>query len=93
MMVRRHGNETHCLFPDAVRIALIWFKDNFIKCNDRAALVKTWLPVEFEPEDYAWLDQLVYDRALHLVSLYNSVISACADHRLTESHGGAQGAS
>ncbi|KAF8504934.1 hypothetical protein JB92DRAFT_2738142, partial [Gautieria morchelliformis] len=46
--------------------ALIWFKNNFIKCNDRAALVKTWLPVEFEAEDSAWIDQLVHDRALQL---------------------------
>ncbi|KAH7883091.1 kinase-like protein [Phlebopus sp. FC_14] len=45
--------------------ALNWFKDQFIKCNDRAALVKTWLPVQYDgPKIY--LDQLVYDRALLL---------------------------
>ncbi|KIJ64719.1 hypothetical protein HYDPIDRAFT_28086 [Hydnomerulius pinastri MD-312] len=45
--------------------ALAWFKDQFIKCNDRAALVKTWLPVQYDgPKIY--LDQLVYDRALML---------------------------
>ncbi|KAG6334702.1 hypothetical protein ID866_4381 [Astraeus odoratus] len=45
--------------------ALSWFKDQFIKCNDRAALVKTWLPVQYHgPKIY--LEQLVYDRALYL---------------------------
>ncbi|KAI6038635.1 kinase-like protein [Pisolithus marmoratus] len=45
--------------------ALSWFKDQFIKCNDRAALVKTWLPVQYDgPKIY--LEQLVYDRALLL---------------------------
>ena len=56
--------------------ALGWFKDHFIKCNDRAALVKTWLPVQYDGPK-SWLDQLVYDRALVLVrclvrSLYAS---------------------
>ncbi|KAF6745988.1 other/ULK/ULK protein kinase [Ephemerocybe angulata] len=45
--------------------ALSWFKDHFIKCNDRAELVKTWLPAQYEGPK-AWLDQLVYDRALML---------------------------
>lgn len=45
--------------------ALCWFKDHFIKCNDRAALVKTWLPVQYDGPK-SWLDQLVYDRALVL---------------------------
>ncbi|KIK96084.1 hypothetical protein PAXRUDRAFT_826357 [Paxillus rubicundulus Ve08.2h10] len=45
--------------------ALAWFKEQFIKCNDRAALVKTWLPVQYDgPKIY--LDQHVYDRALML---------------------------
>ena len=48
-------------------LALNWFKDHFIKCNDRAALVKTWLPVTYDGPK-TWLDQLVYDRALVLVS-------------------------
>lgn len=47
--------------------ALNWFKEHFIKCNDRAALVKTWLPVTYDGPK-SWLDQLVYDRALVLVS-------------------------
>lgn len=50
-----------------VFLALNWFKDHFIKCNDRAALVKTWLPVTYDGPK-TWLDQLVYDRALVLVS-------------------------
>ncbi|KAH7911507.1 kinase-like protein [Hygrophoropsis aurantiaca] len=45
--------------------ALAWFKDQFIKCNDRAALVKTWLPAQYDGPK-TWLDQLVYDRALML---------------------------
>lgn len=49
--------------------ALMWFKDNFIKCNDRAALVRTWLPVECGAEECARLDELVYDRALQLVGV------------------------
>ena len=51
---------------DDVGIALCWFKDHFMKCNDRAALVKTWLPVQYDGPK-SWLDQLVYDRALVLV--------------------------
>ncbi|KAF9452103.1 Pkinase-domain-containing protein [Macrolepiota fuliginosa MF-IS2] len=45
--------------------ALNWFKEHFMKCNDRAALVKTWLPAQYDGAK-AWLDQLVYDRALVL---------------------------
>ncbi|CAA7263301.1 unnamed protein product [Cyclocybe aegerita] len=45
--------------------ALNWFKDHFMKCNDRAELVKMWLPVTYDGPK-SWLDQLVYDRALML---------------------------
>ncbi|KAJ3573102.1 hypothetical protein NP233_g2644 [Leucocoprinus birnbaumii] len=45
--------------------ALNWFKDHFLKCNERASLVKTWLPSQYDGPK-AWLDQLVYDRALVL---------------------------
>ncbi|KAF9042747.1 kinase-like protein [Hymenopellis radicata] len=45
--------------------ALSWFKDHFLKCNERAMLVKTWLPAKYEGPR-AFLDQLVYDRALVL---------------------------
>ncbi|KAH6903283.1 other/ULK/ULK protein kinase [Coprinopsis sp. MPI-PUGE-AT-0042] len=45
--------------------AFVWFKEHFIKCNDRAELVKTWLPAQYDGPK-AWLDQLVYDRALML---------------------------
>jgi hypothetical protein len=52
-----------------VNKALSWFKEHFIKCNERAALVKTWLPAQYDgPKTY--LDQLVYDRALVLVRTY-----------------------
>ena len=52
---------------DASCVALTWFKDQFIKCHDRAALVKTWLPAQYTGPP-TFLDQLVYDRALSLVS-------------------------
>ncbi|KAI0372436.1 Pkinase-domain-containing protein [Pilatotrama ljubarskyi] len=45
--------------------ALAWFKEHFIKCHDRAALVKTWLPAQYIGPP-TFLDQLVYDRALML---------------------------
>ncbi|EDR04199.1 uncharacterized protein LACBIDRAFT_304881 [Laccaria bicolor S238N-H82] len=53
------------LSSDDLGITLCWFKDHFMKCNDRAALVKTWLPVQYDGPK-SWLDQLVYDRALVL---------------------------
>ncbi|KAI0634197.1 Pkinase-domain-containing protein [Trametes polyzona] len=45
--------------------ALTWFKEHFIKCHDRAALVKTWLPAQYTGPP-TFLDQLVYDHALLL---------------------------
>ncbi|TFY79857.1 hypothetical protein EWM64_g4154 [Hericium alpestre] len=45
--------------------ALSWFKDHFITCNDRAALVKTWLPAQYTGPS-TWVDELVYNRALTL---------------------------
>ncbi|KAF7366818.1 Serine/threonine-protein kinase ATG1 [Mycena sanguinolenta] len=42
-----------------------WFTGQFVKCYDRATLVKTWLPAQYDGPK-AWLDQLVYDRALLL---------------------------
>lgn len=53
--------------------ALNWFKEHFIKCNDRAALVKTWLPAQYEGPK-TWLDQLVYDRALVLVRRDHTIV-------------------
>jgi len=55
----------------------MWFKENFIKCSERAALVRTWLPAEAAAEDGAGLEQLVYDRALQLVSLTVCVCAGC----------------
>ncbi len=49
-------------------IALIWFKDHFLRCNDRAALVKTWLPAQYTGPS-TWVDELVYNRALTLVRI------------------------
>ncbi|KAI0643789.1 Pkinase-domain-containing protein [Trametes meyenii] len=45
--------------------ATTWFKEHFIKCHERAALVKTWLPAQYTGPP-TFLDQLVYDRALKL---------------------------
>ncbi|KAH9956369.1 kinase-like domain-containing protein [Russula dissimulans] len=45
--------------------ALSWFKDHFLRCNDRAALVKTWLPAQYTGPS-TWVDELVYNRALTL---------------------------
>ncbi|EJD01812.1 kinase-like protein [Fomitiporia mediterranea MF3/22] len=45
--------------------ALNWFSTHFVKCSDRVALVRTWLP-ETAMEGPSWLGQLVYDRALQL---------------------------
>jgi len=50
---------------DGFRDALTWFKEQFIRCNDRATLVKTWLPAQYDGPKM-WVDQLVYDRALML---------------------------
>jgi hypothetical protein len=46
--------------------ALSWFKDHFLRCNDRTALVKTWLPAQYTGPS-TWVDELVYNRALTLV--------------------------
>ncbi|KAH9053166.1 kinase-like protein [Lactarius vividus] len=45
--------------------ALGWFKDLFLRCHDRAALVKTWLPAQYTGPS-TWVDELVYNRALTL---------------------------
>lgn len=38
-----------------------------MKCNDRASLVKTWLPTQYTGAPH-YLDQMIYDHALTLVS-------------------------
>ncbi|KAI9507093.1 kinase-like protein [Russula earlei] len=53
------------VLSDGFDEALSWFKDHFIRCNDRAALVKTWLPAQFTGPS-TWVDELVYNRALTL---------------------------
>lgn len=45
--------------------ALTWFKEHFLKCNDRASLVKTWLPTQYAGAPH-FLDQMIYDHALTL---------------------------
>ena len=39
-----------------------------MKCNDRASLVKTWLPTQYTGAPH-YLDQMIYDHALTLVSM------------------------
>ncbi|KII91572.1 hypothetical protein PLICRDRAFT_156776 [Plicaturopsis crispa FD-325 SS-3] len=70
--LRNHQEHVKMRHPDGEFIvsegfddALTWFREHFIKCNDRAALVKTWLPATYDGPK-SWLDQLVYDRALTL---------------------------
>ncbi|KAJ7700359.1 Pkinase-domain-containing protein [Mycena rosella] len=70
--LRNHQEHMRMRHPDGDFVvsegfddALSWFKDHFLKCNDRAALVKTWLPAQYDGPK-SWLDQLVYDRALVL---------------------------
>ena len=56
--------------------ALSWFSGHFMKCSDRATLVKTWLP-ENSTEGPTWLGQLVYDRALQLVRHIALFVYSC----------------
>lgn len=58
---------TRSLMLKEITLALVWFTEQFQKCHRRAVLVKTWLPIQYAGPP-AFLDQLVYDRALHLVS-------------------------
>ncbi|KZP16982.1 other/ULK/ULK protein kinase [Athelia psychrophila] len=70
--LRRHQEHMKMRHPDDEFVpsegfndALVWFKNHFVKCNERAARVKTWLPAS-QDQSKSWLDQLVYDRALML---------------------------
>ena len=51
--------------------ALTWFKEHFMKCNDRASLVKTWLPSQYTGAPH-YLDQMIYDHALSLARVFIS---------------------
>ena len=55
-----------CVKKANLHTALSWFKDHFLRCNDRTALVKTWLPAQYTGPT-TWVDELVYNRALTLV--------------------------
>ncbi|KAL1726290.1 hypothetical protein EV714DRAFT_255023 [Schizophyllum commune] len=70
--LRRHQEHMLMRHPDGDYIvsegfddALSWFRDHFLKCHERATLVKSWLPARYDGPK-TWLDQLVYDRALYL---------------------------
>jgi serine/threonine-protein kinase ULK/ATG1 len=54
--------------------ALTWFKGHFMKCNDRASLVKTWLPSRYTGAPH-YLDQMIYDHALSLVCLFQKILT------------------
>ena len=69
---------------------MIYFEDHFNKCHDRAALVKTWLPAQYTGPP-TFLDQLIYDRALSLVSIYSSTSYALLTDYV-EQDGRAEGA-
>jgi len=70
--LRKYQEHMEMRYPDGDFIlsdgfdeALSWFKDHFLRCNDRAALVKTWLPAQYTGPS-TWVDELVYNRALTL---------------------------
>ncbi|THH10496.1 hypothetical protein EW146_g8351 [Bondarzewia mesenterica] len=63
-MEMRHPDEDFVV-SEGFDDALTWFKDHFLKCNDRVALVKTWLPAQYTGPS-TWVDELVYNRALTL---------------------------
>ncbi|KAI0048705.1 Pkinase-domain-containing protein [Auriscalpium vulgare] len=63
-MEMRHPDEDF-VASEGFDEALMWFKEHFLKCNDRTALVKTWLPAEYTGPS-TWVDELVYNRALTL---------------------------
>ncbi|KAJ7875374.1 hypothetical protein B0H14DRAFT_2716365 [Mycena olivaceomarginata] len=43
----------------------LWLARGLMMCYERATLVKTWLPAQYDGPK-SWLDQLVYERALLL---------------------------
>ncbi|KAH9997071.1 kinase-like protein [Russula vinacea] len=70
--LRKYQEHMEMCYPDGDFVlsdgfdeALSWFKDHFLRCNDRAALVKTWLPAQYTGPS-TWVDELVYNRALTL---------------------------
>ncbi|KAF8208072.1 kinase-like domain-containing protein [Mycena galopus ATCC 62051] len=70
--LRNHQEHMRMRHPDGDFVvsegfddAQTWFTGQFVKCYDRATLVKTWLPAQYDGPK-SWLDQLVYDRALVL---------------------------
>lgn len=89
MLVKAKGSNLH--------VALSWFKDHFIRCNDRAALVKTWLPAQYTGPS-TWVDELVYNRALTPVHHLPFLPVTSSHHQdpifaTAEPHSSAQGAS
>jgi len=70
--LRKYQEHMEMRYPDGDFVlsdgfdeALSWFKDHFLRCNDRTALVKTWLPAQYTGPT-TWVDELVYNRALTL---------------------------
>ena len=70
IILRRFSRSVFAVFTNDCGggVALTWFKDHFLRCNDRAALVKTWLPAQYTGPS-TWVDELVYNRALTLVRI------------------------
>ncbi|KAL1746115.1 kinase-like domain-containing protein [Schizophyllum fasciatum] len=63
-MRQEHADDEYAV-SEGLDDALCWFRDRFLKWHERAKLVKTWLPANYDGPK-TWLDQLVYDRALTL---------------------------
>ena len=80
MMVRRFFSLFEWKVDYMLDKALVWFREHFIKCNDRVALVKTWLPDQYTGPR-TWVDELVYNRALTLVRSIPPYLSMVADLR------------
>ncbi len=49
-------------------VAVDWFGGRYEICSQRAQLVKTWLPENAMHEQPTFMDQVVFERALSLVS-------------------------
>ena len=52
-------------------------------CNDRASLVKSWLPTQYTGAPH-YLDQMIYDHALTLVSIWSMKLPASRDQLIFE---------
>lgn len=54
---------------DAHTVAVDWFGGRYEICSQRAQLVKIWLPENAIHDQPTFMDQVVFERALSLVSI------------------------